>query len=158
MKKTLVYIGIILILTIIGFLISNLFIEVSLSQLDQGNTQIVSTSIGGQFYAHLIFALALGSIPVLYLIAGKFARLKFIKQSIITCGIVIGCGILAWQFRVFLINRQLLKMSEYPAESRIQNAINYQDLHFGSYLFTGFIIGTICSILIFSLKNNSMAK
>lgn len=44
MKKILVYIGIIIVLIIIGFLISDYFFEVSLSQLDKGNTQIISTS------------------------------------------------------------------------------------------------------------------
>tara|TARA_R100001369_G_scaffold28037_1_gene50414 strand:+ start:2761 stop:3234 length:474 start_codon:yes stop_codon:yes gene_type:complete len=155
MKNTLKYIGLLLLLTIIGFLIRNFFFELSLSQIANENIQVESRNMSGQFYSHITFALSIGIIPLLYLIIKKMTKLNFFNQGIMSYGIVIVCGILLWQFRVYQLNNQALKLVRFNVGSEIKIQMGYDTLNFGRYLFFGFIIGTILSILIFKNRNNT---
>ncbi len=112
MKNTLKYLGLILILFVIEFTIRDVFFDISISQLGYENIEIVSRNMSGQFYTHILFALSIGVIPLLYLIIKKVTKLNFINQGIISCGIIINCGILLWQFRIFQLNNQSQKLSE----------------------------------------------
>lgn len=69
--------------------------------------------MGKQFYSHITFALIIGIIPILYLIIKKATKFSFIKQGLIALGIIIGCGILLWQFRIYQLNNQTLKLSKF---------------------------------------------
>ena len=100
MTKTLKYLGLILLLSIIGFLIRDYFFRLSFSQIANEDTQIVSQNLSRQFYSHILFALSIGIIPLLYLIIKKMTKLNFMKQGLISCGIIIVSGILFWQFRI----------------------------------------------------------
>lgn len=149
MRNTLKYLGLIIVFTIIGFLIRDFFFDLSLSQIANKNVQVVSRNISGQFYSHITFALSIGIIPILYLIIKKVTKLSFIKQGLIACGIIIGCGILLWQFRIYQLNNQALKLSGFNIGDEIKMQMDYDHLYFGRFLFFGFIIGTVLSILIF---------
>lgn len=158
MRNTLKYLGLILIFTIIGFLIRDYFFDLSLSQIASKNLEVVSRNMSGQFYSHITFALSIGIIPVLYLIIKKVTKLSFIKQGLIAYGIIIGCGILLWQFRIYLLNNQALKLSRFNIGDQIKMQMDYDHLYFGQFLFFGLIIGTILSILIFKNRNKIIAE
>ncbi|PKV50907.1 hypothetical protein ATE84_2976 [Aquimarina sp. MAR_2010_214] len=158
MKKILISIGMIVVLVVIGFLIKGSFLDISFSQLNKRNIKIVSYTMSEQFKSHLIFTLSIGVIPVLYLISNKFSGLKSRNQTIATLGIIFGCGILSWQLRIFQLNNQLQKLSEYNLENGIQNSMDFQNLNFSTYLFIGFLIGALLSVLIFKMKNRSTTK
>jgi len=149
MINTLKYLGLIIVFTIIGFLIRDFFFDLSLSQIANKNVQVVSRNISGQFYSHITFALSIGIIPILYLIIKKVTKFSFIKQGLIACGIIIGCGILLWQFRIYQLNNQALELSGFNIGDEIKMQMDYDHLYFGRFLFFGFIIGTVLSILIF---------
>lgn len=149
MTNILKYLGLILILFIIGFLIRKHFVEISFSQLKNDNVQIVNRTINRHFYSDIIFALSIGIIPLLYLIIKKITKLSFIMQGLISCGMIVLSGILLWQYRIFQLNLKFRKLSEYKLGNGIQSQMYSDNLNFELYLFIGFLFGTVLSILIF---------
>ncbi len=158
MTNTLKYLGIILILSIVSFLIRENFLEFSLSQIANEKIQIVSGSASRQFYTHILFALSIGIIPLLYLIIKKITKLNFINQGLTSCGIIIISGILLWQLRILQLKTRLSILSEFEIGNGIQTNVNFDNLNFERYLFIGFLTGTILSIVIFHYKNKNGMK
>ncbi len=156
MKNTLKYVGLILIFTVTGFLIWDIFFELSLSQIANGNIEIISQKIGGKFNLNAKFALIMGIIPLLYLIIRKITKLKFNYQSLISITLIILSGTLTWQFRIFQLNNQFDTSTKLNPANQLKTQINLRELNFELYIFIGFIIGTFASILIF--KNNRIKK
>jgi len=152
MKNALKYIGLSILLFVIGFLVQEPFFEISFSQLKNENTQIVSRTMSGQFYSHILFSLSIGIIPLLYLILKKITKLDFILKGFISFGIILVSGILFWQFRIFQLNNKFQKLSEFDIGNGIQSQMDFNNLNLGLYLFIGFLIGTVLSILIFKNK------
>ncbi|WP_272024128.1 hypothetical protein [Olleya namhaensis] len=158
MTNALKYLGLILILSIIGFLIRDYFFDFSLSQIAYEKTQIVNRTMSGQFYSHILFALSIGIIPLLYLIIRKITKLNFITQGLISCAIIVISGISLWQFRIFQLNSRIQKLSEFDIGNGIKTELNFDSLNFGRYLFIGFLIGTVLSILIFKNRNKTVTE
>lgn len=153
MKNTLKYFLLTFLLVVVGFFIKDHFYELTFAQIHEQNIVLQSSTLSSQFFIHILFSLAIGSIPVFYLLVDKFAKLKNGKQSLSTMGIIVGVGILSWQFRIFQINFQLEKCSKLSIGNNIQNSIDYSKLHFGLYLLIGFFIGAVLSTLFFRVKN-----
>lgn len=158
MKSILKYFALTLLFIVVGFLIKDYFYAISINQLDRGSVVMNSTTMTGQFSQYLIFSLVIGSIPVFYLIVDKLAHLKNGKQALIVPSLIIGCGILMWQFRIFQLNFQLEKFSELSKYSGIQNTIDFTKLKFAMYLFIGFFIGSLFSVLLFRKKSASQLE
>ncbi len=156
MKNILKYIGLILGLFVIGFLIRDYFYEFSFLQLNVGNTLIVNQIFVGQFNSHILFALSIGLIPLLYLILKTTTNFNFKYQGFISSGIIIVCGIILWQFRIFQLNNQFQKLSEFQIENGIQTTMNFENLNFEHYLSLGFLIGAVLSILIFKNRTKKI--
>ena len=154
MKKTLIYFGLALSLIIAGFLIWNFFLDLSFSQIDKQDIQIISTKMTGQFKSNLIFAFSIGLIPIIYGIVEKLSKLKSWNQGLIVLSTIISCGLLSWQLRIFQINKQIQQLSDFNLGEGIQNTINYKNLNFGIFLLIGFLVGGLISTLIFKRKNN----
>jgi len=158
MTNTLKYLGLILIFSVIGFLIRDYFFDLSFSQIANENTQIVSRNISGQFHSRILFALSIGIIPLFYLIIKKMTKMNFMKQGLISCAIILVSGILLWQFRIFQVNSKFQKLSEFDIGNGTKSEMNFADLDLGRYLFIGFLIGTILSILIFKNSNKIVTE
>ncbi len=148
----------IIISTILGYLTWNAFFELSLTQLSNENINIVSRKISTILYLQSIFALSIGAIPLLYLILKKITNLKFITQGIISLTIIILSGISVWQLKILHLNIKIERLSELNFVKDIQNVMYADGLNFGIYLLTGFIIGTLLSILIFKKRNKISEK
>ena len=155
MRTILKYLGLVLTLTIIGFLIRNYFFELSLSQIANNNVEVVSRNMSGQFQSHIIFALTIGILPLLYLIIEKITKLELFKKGLIACGILLTSGVVLWQFRIYQLNTEVQKLSEYNIANDIKISLDYENLNFGRFLFLGFLIGTIISILLLRNKNHA---
>jgi hypothetical protein len=112
----------------------------------------------GQFFSHITFALSIGFLPLLYLIINKVTKFNFTNQGLISCGIIIGCGILLWQFRIFQLNNQVHHLSDFTIKNEIKMQMDYENLNFEIYMFIGFIVGTLLSILIFKNRTKSIAE
>jgi hypothetical protein len=158
MKKNLLYFGVVILLIIVGFTIWKFFSTYSLEQLNKENISVRTFQIGSQFNSNLFFALYLGTIPLLHLIITKLAKLKTKSQHLISIGIIIGFGILLWQYRISQLNNISQKLSDFNIENGIKMQLNFDNLNFERYLFIGFLIGAILSILIFRNRNKIETK
>ncbi len=160
MTNTLKYLGLIIIFSIIGFIIRDLFFDFSHSQITNETIIIGNRTASGQFYSHILFALSIGIIPLFYLIIKKITKINFLNKGLISFGIIVICGVSLWLFRTFQLKNRFQNISDFYNGSEIKTELNFStmslnSLNFGLYLFLGFIIGTILSILIFKNKNKT---
>ncbi len=158
MKKTLLYFGVVVLLIIVGFTIWKFFSTYSLKQLNIENISVVTFNVSSQFNSNIFFALSLGTIPLLHLNITKLAKLKSLNQHLISIGIIIGCGILIWQYRISQLNNLSEKLSGFNNENGIRMQLDFDNLNFERYLFIGFLIGAIISILIFRNQTKKIAE
>ena len=158
MRNALFYLGAVIVSTIIGFLVFDYFFDASFSQISNNNVQVVSRNLSGQFYTHITFALSIGSIPIFYLIMTKMTNLFTIKHRLSAFGIIIVSGILLWQLRVYQLNSQSQKLSRLNISNEIKMQFDYEQLYFGIFLFVGFLLGTVLSILIFRNRNKTLEE
>jgi len=158
MKKNLLYFGVVVLLIILGFTIWKFFSTYSLEQLNKENISVVTFQIGSQFNSNLFFALSLGTIPLLHLIITKLANLKSINQHLISIGIIIGCGILLWQYRISQLNKLSQNLSDFNIGNGIKMQLDFNNLNFERYLFIGFLVGAIMSILIFRNRTKKITE
>lgn len=149
MKEVIRYLVIILVFALLGNFIRDYFFDFSINQIINPNYQIVYRNIVAQIYAHGFVVIAIGIIPLLYLIVSKIAKINFIYKGLIATGIIIGTGLLFWQFRVVQLYFQSRMFSNLNSSIDIVNQVYFEDLNFEKYLLVGFFIGTLISILIF---------
>ena len=153
MKKSLIYFCLTLSLIVAGFLTWRFFIDLSLSQIDKQDLLIINTKLNGAFKSNLFFAFIIGTVPVIYGIIENLSKLKSRIQGLIALGIIVSCGLVFWQLRIFQINKQTHQFTDFLTGEVVQNTMSFESLNFGIYLLTGFLIGGIICILIFKLKN-----
>ncbi|QNK78233.1 hypothetical protein H7F37_03925 [Winogradskyella sp. PAMC22761] len=154
MTNTLKYLGLILIFFFIGFIIRDLFFDFSHSQIANKTISIGSRTVSGQFYSHILFTLSIGILPLLYLIIKKITKITFLNKGLISFGIIVVCGISLWLFRIFQLKNRFQNISDFYNGSEIKTEPNFStmslnSMNFGLYLFIGFLIGTVLSILIY---------
>ena len=153
MRRILIYIGLTLILIFVGSWLSQYFFELSISELNLNNVDLVQTSIDGQFNQSLMFGLIIGLIPILYLIVDKIVKIKSKKQSLIILIIIILTGIFSWQLRIIELNISFAKLSQFELGAGISNSYKVENLNFELYLAIGMLIGTSISSFAFRLIN-----
>jgi hypothetical protein len=158
MKKALIYIGLTIVLTIVGFLTGQKFIDISISGLNLINISLSWTTLSGQFKQNLIFTIAIGLLPSLQLVSSKIAKVNSIQNKIITLLTIIFTGVILWQFRIFQLNRLFDKYREFSTVKGIENYYFGENLKFGLYLLVGFLIGTIIITLSFKQFNKRKTK
>ncbi|WP_378172009.1 hypothetical protein [Aquimarina sp. SS2-1] len=156
MKSFFLYLGFILVLIIVGFLVYPYFLDLSFVFLDKRDVEIFSSSISGRFSEHLYFATSLGAIPLLYVSTKYFTDLENLKQKILTYLLIIGGGILSWQLTIVLLNYRLKRLSEFNIQAGIDNTVSIESLDFDAFLPIGYAVGTIVSILIFRNRKTSL--
>lgn len=149
MRTVLQYFGLVLIMCATGFWLGSYFLELSLWQIRGSHVYFLSRHVSTHFFSILIFALSLGSIPLLYLIIKRLTQLRFIMQGIVACGMIIGSGIVFWQFRVYQLKVTVQQLSADNIGNGNEISMDYAALDFDSYLFLGFLIGALISVIIF---------
>ena len=143
----------IILFILIGVVSQKYFYELSFFQLHTENVIIVSRNTGGQFYSDILFAMSLGIIPLLYLIAKKMAKLNSLPQKIIAWSLIIGFGILVWQSRIWYLNYHFNKLTGFVMKEGMKITVSLQWLKVQMYLLGGFVAGMLATILIFKFKN-----
>jgi hypothetical protein len=152
------YISFSIALIVLGFLVHSYFVDLTLSQLELKNINVMSTSIGGQFAPQVMFALTLGLIPILYAIIEKVTKVKFLNKGLIATVIIIGFGIVMWQYKIVQLNYQLQELSDFSLGFGIQNGVDIRALGTELYLATGFILGAVISGFIFKRKKSLLKE
>ena len=74
LKKEFIYIGSVISLIIIGLIGHKYFFEISFSQLETEYIKIINRGLSGSFNHHLILALFMGSIPLLYMVVNRLLK------------------------------------------------------------------------------------
>jgi len=149
MKLAIKYLGLTIILGIIGFLLSNYFRELSVLQLSNVNIEPIHTKMAGQFNKHILFAFSFCLIPVLFLIVFKLTSLRSFRQKLAVYMIIILSGIIFWQYRILSVSKTIKEFNNIE----IPSIFDIDSINFEVFLMIGFTVGTIISILIFRIKN-----
>ena len=108
------------------------------------------------FTTNLIFAMAMGALPIIYAFVEKLGKLKSMFQRITALAIVILMGIVSWKLRIMQMNNKMQLISSIDQEAGIQSSINIELFNFEIYPFIGFLIGGGLSILIFKSKKEGL--
>lgn len=152
--KALKYIGLAFILTIIGYLLANDFMSLSIGLLNLNGSTINTFEIGSKYRSIVYFALSMGSIPLLYLAVEQITKLTFRYQGLLTIGIILASGILLWFIRIIQLNWMLNMTSGISNELELKSSLRFEILLFNQYLFIGFLIGAVISTVIFNNKRD----
>jgi len=88
-----------------------------------------------------------------YLAVNKFAKLKSLPQRLAIIGIIMSLGILFWQLRIVYLNKVVLHLLGTEPTETLDVSISIQVLQLEVFLFIGFLVGTLISVLVFRSKN-----
>ncbi|RAV27881.1 hypothetical protein [Sinomicrobium soli] len=157
MRGILIHIVISLVLTVAGWVVGDAFTEFSISLLDLGKANIAATSMTSRFNNRLFFGLALGAIPWIQWGINKVVKLHSltVKTFLISTGCMLIAGLVGWQFRIFQLNKQWEAMSSLRLDDAVRPSLSYSELYFALFLFAGFCIGGVISILLLSRLKRS---
>ncbi|EDP70061.1 hypothetical protein FBALC1_11027 [Flavobacteriales bacterium ALC-1] len=151
--KAIKYIISIALLVTAGFFFYKDFIEYSFLLIDTKGVILERTLTSG---LPIIFPLVLGVFPLFYFLVKRTTKILFLYKGLIVCGILIGLGILFWRLRIYGLNIEFNKLSEYQLSEDLRPSVDVSYLKFEIYVLMGFIVGTLASILIFRDKNKPL--
>lgn len=132
------------------------FFELSLSGIDTQGVVLANRTIAGRFNYDLMFAVFIGLLPLFYLLIKRITNISFLYKGLIAVLIIIVTGIIFWQLRIFGLNAQFEEISLYELPQDLTPEFDVGNFKFGIYLFMGFIVGTLISILIFRNKSEPL--
>jgi len=158
MKKTIIYIGLTLSLIIFGFKTAQLFLDISISELNLNNVSITWITMIGQFQQNILYTIVIGLLPLLYFISSKISRVNSQRQKISIILITLIIGVLIWQFRIYQLNLMFESFTEIKLNVGNKTMFLAKDLKLEFYLFSGFIIGALISALTLRQINNRKLK
>lgn len=136
-----------------GFFFHKAFLNYSFSLLDTNRVILERLTASG---ISLMFPIVLGILPLFYLLVHKATKIPFLYKGLMACGIMFTLGILFWRLRVYGLNIEFDKLSEYKLSDDLQPRVEVSYLKLEIYLLMGFIVGTLMSILIFRDKNKPL--
>tara|TARA_Y100001934_G_scaffold273034_1_gene362500 strand:- start:20 stop:502 length:483 start_codon:yes stop_codon:yes gene_type:complete len=143
-----------IILLVVGFLISELFLKFSLSLSNLDNSILAVTGIKDTFKLKIGFGLSLASIPLLIFLVKKIGKTISKSQSVISLVLIILTGVFFWGYRLWTLN----KISEWPINiggNSKDIQISLAILKLNEFIGFGFLFGAIISGLIFRRKNKN---
>lgn len=154
MKKVIIYGVLMICLSIIGYLTWPYFLEISLYKLKiPPMIKVVNRSPDKVLTPNLIYAIAIGIIPLFFIVVERFAKLKSINQRIITIIIIVISGILCWQIRLFYLKDSLRRSPELRIRAGTIDHFNFESFYLERYLFLGFLVGAGISLYFFKERN-----
>lgn len=156
MKKEIIYSVLIIGLAVMGYFTWFIFVEMSLYQLKiPSMIKVVNRNPDKIVTPNLIYAIAIGIIPLLFIIVKRFATLKSINQRVITVMAIVIGGFLCWQIRLFQLKEVLRSSPEFRIRERgtTIDHFNFEIFYLERYLFLGFIIGGGISLYFFNKRN-----
>ncbi|MFI2741471.1 hypothetical protein ACG2LH_01915 [Zhouia sp. PK063] len=153
MRKTFIYLALVIIFILSGFLLHKSFFEFSLALTTEYNIKMITTKMSYLFISQIFFAAVIGILPLLYLCVERLTKIKFLNQGLITCVIIVLCGILFWQLRIYLVGNELKKMTNYNLGNEIDISYDIENAKYNLFLLLGFGVGAVVSIFIYRNRN-----
>lgn len=151
MKRTYVILVISsLILLIAGLYTYGLFFQLILPQ--NGNLQIINTSLNGQFRNHVYYTVLLGLLPITFYLTWRFGKIVSIKRRIISILIALISIILALLLRLYMIHL----VTEFVVSDKILNTMTVDSLKFAQFMFGGLLLGSLISWIILRQKTGKV--
>jgi hypothetical protein len=155
--RLLKYLGLAVVLFVIGFLTYESFWVFSMSLIHKDDVVFQTRIISGLFYSNLIFALSFGMIPMMYAIVEKITKVRFITNGLAALVLIIGGGILFWFIRLQMINSKIKTLSSFDFQDQINPSYDISAFYFEYYVLLGIIVGAVLAVFIFK-KNNTIEK
>ncbi|MBP8114137.1 MAG: hypothetical protein KAY50_02210 [Chitinophagaceae bacterium] len=133
------------------------YLEWTLPNIDGMKFQV--TSVNGQFYGMLTFALTIALIPVSAFVTWKFAPIVITNRKLLNILILLVCVIIGAVVRrewlIFQSNRNLKGLSQ-GFDNKFQFQIPVENFNVTNYMLLGLLIGTAISY--FLLKQTIATK
>ena len=133
------------------------FLEWTLPNIDGMKFQV--TSVNGQFYGMLTFALTIALIQVSAFVTWKFAPIVITNRKLLNILILLACVIIGAVVRrewlIFQSNRNLKELSQ-GFDNKFQFHIPVENFNVTNYMILGLLIGTAISY--FLLKQTIATK
>lgn len=155
MKSKGIIIGISAILCLAGFFIRDSFLSFSVSKvLNETFTINDSWSLPHQTFGTIIFVIAFGIIPLLFLFVKRTRNLTSLPKQLLSITIIIASGIAFWLGRLFYLKykaeqiNDLLKRAEFATADDVPR-LKFEEMHFDLYLFLGLLAGALLTLLFF---------
>lgn len=152
MKKTLLYLGLILLFFIAGFWMGDYFINFSIHQISNNGLQVAARRMSSPFFVRTTFALAIAALPLLYLLFKTITKTHFLNRGFIASCLILGFGIIFWGLRIYQLNYYSKRLKNLDLQNDLIIQVDYENLNFQLYLFIGFFLGTLLSILFLNKK------
>ena len=138
----------------LGMIIYDPFLTFSLERFNEFNIVYQYRDLSGQFTKQVLFAISLGSIPILFFLVDKFTNKTIRYKGLVIFSFIILSGILAWFWRLEYLRNSFKKYSIYNSNN-IQNTFYFNELRFNEYLLLGFIIGAIVSLIVLRARSKN---
>lgn len=144
--------GLSILLAFAGYMFHGAFTDLSFDQLRKVRIQTMEPETGNNL--RWIFAVALGSIPLLILAMRKILRLTEVKQTMFSLSAILVSGLIFWQYKVYSLNTRYEELNQVQTGIPMKYYFARENLNLEIYLFLGFVIGAVIgSIGLYRSKN-----
>ena len=148
------YIGLTILATFIGFWFSKYFLDLTVAQLNLHGANVINLRNDFLSKYDLMFALAIGLLPLMYLITEKIGKLQSAKQTYLVLAIIFISGIIIWQFKIISSNKiEDMLATDFPKFYNIRKSISIESVKLGKHFAIGCFLGTVLSSSIFRKIN-----
>lgn len=145
-----------LVLLVLGWVSHSWFFDFSLEQLEPHNVEFQNTSLIS--FNPLMYAIALGSIPLFHLLVRNLVTLKSSAQSIFIYAFMILSGVLVWWFRTYQLHYKFQSAYQLDLGRNVIHTYNVDELYFDLFLLVGVILGAFASFVVLILNNEPQKK
>lgn len=155
MKQNALLISLSFVLLIIAFATRHLFLSLAIDYITGENISFVkSWTLPHQTFPFLLFLLAFGILPFLYLLVKKRCELTSLSRKLTSIALIIFFGVTLLLSRIVYMRfkaaqiHDLLQRAEFADDAEIPT-IKLEQLNLEVFLIIGFGLGTLLALLIF---------
>jgi hypothetical protein len=138
-----------LIVGVIGMFVSDAFFDLHSKLFRKADIDIVITSLDEHLKEIRYFSVALALLPLLFLLSYIILSQEKRWKLIVTVIIIVSSGIEFLFYHSYTMKAEI----SYYAIPGIKHDISTSSLHIGWNLGVGFVVGMICSVLLYRLDS-----
>jgi hypothetical protein len=154
--KLLVYSLLVFVLFVLGYNYYEQFFLYSKSLLELENLSLDKRSITDKNNGAIVLGIVLATLPLFYLVIRKTTNLNSILGQGTSIFLIVVFGVLFWRLRIFGLNEEFRKLSDYVESFQTVPNVEIEYLKFDIYVLMGFIVGALITILLFRDKSKPL--
>lgn len=154
--KLLVYSLLVFVLFVLGYNYYEQFFLYSKSLLELENLSLDKRSITDKNNGAIVLGIVLATLPLFYLVIRKTINLNSILGQGTSIFLIVVFGVLFWRLRIFGLNEEFRKLSDYVESFQTVPNVENEYLKFDIYVLMGFIVGALITILLFRDKSKPL--